>query len=93
MYLKNVVPSALLALVASLVMSGCGGSSAKPSVTVTPSTATVNATDTVSLAATVANDKNSGGVTWTVSGGGTVTNSTTSATTRAGHARGHNRRT
>lgn len=81
MHLKKVVPSAFLAIVAFVFMSGCGGSNAKPSVTVTPSTSNVDATNTVSLSATVAHDNNSAGVTWTVSGGGALSNSTTSATT------------
>jgi len=80
-YLKKVVPSAFLVFVAVLSISGCGGSSAKPSVTVSPSTKTVDATNPVSLSAAVANDKNSAGVSWTVSGGGALSNSTTSATT------------
>ena len=77
-----VVISALAGL---LCLSGCGGSSKPPSVTVTASAATVDTTDTVTLTATVTNDKNTGGtaggVTWSLSGGGALSGTTTTATT------------
>lgn len=41
----------------------------------------MDATDTLTLTATVTNDKNSAGVTWTLSGGGALSNTTTSAAT------------
>jgi hypothetical protein len=77
-------------LIAGLLLSGCGGGSinsasvavtASASVAVTASPTTVDATDAVSLTAAVANDKNAAGVTWTVSGGGTLSNTTTTAAT------------
>jgi hypothetical protein len=74
-----------LAIIATFWLAGCGGSSKSPSVTVTATATTVDATNTVTLTATVANDKSTGttpdGVTWSVSGGGALSNtSTTSAT-------------
>jgi large repetitive protein len=66
-------------MAAAICLSGCGGSSKSPSVTVTASAATVDGTDTVTLTATVANDKNSGGVTWAASAG-TVSGTTATAT-------------
>jgi len=62
-------------------LSGCGGSSQPVSVAVTASAATVDATDAVTLTATVSNDKSPGGVTWTVSGGGTLSNQSTTGVT------------
>ncbi len=64
-----------------LGLTGCGGSSAPLSVSVTAASATVDATDSVKLTATVANDKNAAGVTWSVSGGGTLSNQTSSSAT------------
>jgi hypothetical protein len=62
-------------------LSGCGGSSSPVGVAVTASAATVDATDAVTLTATVTNDKTPGGVTWSVSGGGTLSNQTTTTAT------------
>ena len=72
----------LLAVSAMMVgLSGCGGSSKPISVTVTAASSNVDGNDSTTVTATVANDKNSAGVTWTVSGGGTLSNETkTSAT-------------
>uniref|UniRef100_E6PXF5 Dystroglycan-type cadherin-like domain-containing protein n=1 Tax=mine drainage metagenome TaxID=410659 RepID=E6PXF5_9ZZZZ len=64
-----------------LGVSGCGGSSAPLGITVTASASTVDGTDSVTLTATVANDKNSAGVKWTLSGAGTLSSQTTSAAT------------
>ena len=66
--------------IASL-LAGCGGSSAPVSIAITSSASTVDPTDTVTLTAAVTNDKNNGGVTWTVSGGGTLSNTTTTGAT------------
>jgi hypothetical protein len=74
-----------------LGLAGCGGGGAKNStsgsggaaaisVTVTASTSTVDATNPVTLSATVNNDQNTAGVTWSVSGGGTIAGSTAAAT-------------
>ncbi|MGH9562564.1 MAG: putative Ig domain-containing protein, partial [Terracidiphilus sp.] len=41
----------------------------------------MDGTDTTTVTATVANDKNSAGVTWTVSGGGTLSSTTTTSAT------------
>jgi len=60
---------------------GCGGSAPAVGVTVAASASTVDGTDTVTLTATVSNDKNAAGVTWSVSGGGTMLNTTTTSAT------------
>src|SRR5580698_3157221 len=73
-----------ITLFAMLNLSGCGAGNSTPpatSVTVTSSAATVDATDSVTLSATVANDKTPGGVTWTVTGGGTLSNTSTTGAT------------
>jgi hypothetical protein len=72
----------LLAIILALtsVFSGCGGSTASPSVSITASASTVDGTNSITLTATVANDKNSGGVTWSVSSG-TLSSQTTSSAT------------
>ena len=72
-----------LSVNASIWITGCGGSSSsKPiSVAVTSSAATVDGTDTATLTATVTNDKNSDGVSWSVSGGGILSNTTTTSAT------------
>ena len=64
----------VITMIAVLSLSGCGGSSSPVSVAVTASAATVDATDAVTLTATVTNDKTPGGVTWTASGGGALSN-------------------
>jgi len=75
--------TAILILVSCF--SGCGGSSKSPSVAVTASVTTVDGTDTVTLIATVSNDKSTSGtadgVSWSVSGGGTLSNTTTTSAT------------
>jgi hypothetical protein len=77
-YSKKLVSLCILSI-ALFSLIGCGGSSAKPSVSVSATPTTVDATDTANLTATVANDKNSAGVSWTVSGGGTLSSTTTTA--------------
>ena len=69
-----------LLLVGGMLLSGCGAINS-PSVAVTASGITVDATDAVTLTAAVTDDTNSAGVTWTVTGGGTLSNTTTSAAT------------
>jgi len=65
------------------MLAGCGGGSPamvqSVSVTVATTASTVDATDSVTLTASVDNDKNSAGVTWSVSGGGALSNQTTSS--------------
>jgi phospholipase C len=65
----------------SLASSGCGGSSQGVSVSLTASASMVDGSDSTTLTATVTNDRNSAGVTWTVSGGGTLSNTSTSGAT------------
>jgi len=62
-------------------ITGCGGSAPPVSVAVTAAAKTVDGTDSTTLSATVTNDQNSAGVTWTVSGGGTLSNTTTTGAT------------
>jgi large repetitive protein len=79
-----VVSLSAITLFAMLNLSGCGAGNSTPpamSVTVTSSAATVDATDSVTLTAAVANDTTSGGVTWTVTGGGALSNTSTSGAT------------
>ncbi len=78
--LRRGLSLACLLFVAEIFISGCG-SVKSASVAVTASGTTVDATDAVTLAAVVTNDKNAAGVTWTVSGGGTLSNTTTTAAT------------
>jgi hypothetical protein len=71
-----------ICIAAALTISGCnGGSSTPPSVSINASATTVDAVDAVTLTATVTNDTNNAGVTWAVSGGGTLSNTSTSAAT------------
>ena len=70
-----------VAIVATLCLSGCGGSSSPTSIAVTASVTTVDGTDTVALTATVANDSGTDGVTWSVTGGGALSKETTSSAT------------
>ncbi len=67
-------------LVACASLSGCGGSPAVGPVTATAVAATVDGTDTTTLTATVTNDQNSAGVTWSTSAG-TLSNTTTTSAT------------
>ncbi len=73
--------AAVLAMISSFNLAGCGGSSAPLSISVTSPTATVDGGDSLSLTAAVANDKSAGGVSWAVSGGGTLSNQTTTSAT------------
>ena len=57
-----------------LGLSGCGGGPATVSVAVTPLARSVDGGDSTALTATVGNDSESAGVTWVVSGGGALTN-------------------
>ena len=75
----------VVTMIAAFSLSGCGGSSTPPSVAVTASAATVDATDKVTLTATITNDQSTNGVadgvTWSVSGGGTLSSQTTTGAT------------
>lgn len=72
----------VLSVFAAFSLSGCGGSSKPISISITSSSSTVDGTDSVTLTATVTNDKNSAGVSWTItSGGGTLSNQTTTSAT------------
>jgi hypothetical protein len=71
----------VVTMIAVFSLSGCGGSSAPVSVAVAASATTVDATDAVTITATVTNDRTPGGVTWSVSGGGALSNETTTGAT------------
>ena len=73
--------AAVLAVISTFNLAGCGGSSAPLSISVTSPTATVDGGDSLSLTAAVAHDKNTAGVSWAVSGGGTLSNQTTTSAT------------
>ena len=63
------------------LLTGCGGSAPAVSVSVNASATTVDGSDTVTLTASVAHDHNAAGVSWTLSGPGTLSDeSITSAT-------------
>lgn len=79
--LRKYALFAFLFVLGAMYLTGCGGSSAAVSVSVTSSANTVDGTDSVTLTAVVANDHNAAGVTWTVSGGGTLSNTTTTSAT------------
>jgi len=68
-------------LTAIFGLSGCGGSSKPISVKVTASATTVDGTDSTTLTAAVTNDKNGDGVTWSVSGGGSLSGQTKTTAT------------
>ncbi len=75
-------PLSLLTIIFALAsfLSGCGGSSTPPSVSVTASASSVDGSNSITLTATVTNDKNSGGVTWSATGG-TLSGQTASSAT------------
>jgi hypothetical protein len=73
-----------VAFLASLLIA-CGNSTAPIAITLSPGSAQqLDQAQTLSITATVANDRKSAGVTWSVAGGGTLSNQTaTSATYNA----------
>ena len=76
----------VLALVGSLgFLAGCGSSGTPAGIPITislsPTSATVNANGVVNVVATVANDSTNAGVSWTLSGVGTLSNQTTTSVT------------
>ena len=85
--MKRTFCSALVMLISIWVLSGCGGgyqstSMSAVSVSLSPSTAqSVDQGQTINITAAVANDSAYRGVTWSVSGGGTLSGSTTTTVT------------
>src|SRR6202158_3449105 len=71
----------------AIFVAGCGGDSTPPpppaiTVSVSPSAAvSIDQAQTKAFTATVSNDVGAKGVTWTVAGGGTLSNTTTGAAT------------
>lgn len=71
-----------LSVCTALSLSGCGGSSKPIGIAITSSSSTVDGTNSVTLTAAVTNDKNSAGVSWAItSGGGALSNQTTTSAT------------
>lgn len=77
--MRTLVLCCLLAL--TLVFTGCGGGSKPIAVTLTPSTATLMATQTLAITATVAHDGKNAGVTWALTGSGALSAQTTTSVT------------
>jgi hypothetical protein len=76
----------VLLLVGTLgFLAGCGSSGTPAGVAITialsPSSATVNANGVVNIVATVSNDPTNAGVSWSLSGVGTLSNQTTTSVT------------
>ncbi|MBZ5667485.1 MAG: Ig domain-containing protein [Acidobacteriia bacterium] len=83
--MKRLIVTLLLSGLTTLLtlgLSGCGGSST-PAITValTSSSNGIDQAQTASITATVANDSKSAGVQWSVSGGGTLSGTTTASAT------------
>lgn len=78
---RYLTACSLIALIS--LLAACGASSPAPiAVTLSPSgTKAIDQTQTVSITATVANDSKNAGVTWTVSGGGSLSNTSVSGAT------------
>lgn len=74
-----VVLATLVLLLMTWGLNGCGGSSAPIGVAITPSSATVDGTDSVKLSASVSNDSKAAGVSWSVTGGTLSSQTSTSA--------------
>ncbi len=71
----------VLAVLALIWVTGCGGKSKPISVAINTAASTVDGTDTVTFTATVTNDKNSDGVTWALSGPGALSSQSTTSVT------------
>ncbi len=71
------VPSMLTGCGGSVSSGGGGSHTSVGPVTVTPATTTLDGGNAVTLSATVTNDQNSAGVTWSVSGAGALASETT----------------
>ena len=77
---RCVVAFLIIALITGLV--ACGASTAPISVGLSPSSSkAIDQAQTVSITATVAHDSKNAGVTWSVTGGGTLTNQSVSGAT------------
>jgi hypothetical protein len=76
---KRLSLLAVILAVASF-LSGCGGSSS-PVVSIIASASSVDGTNAITLIATVTKDKNSAGVTWSLSGSGALSSKTITSVT------------
>ena len=82
--MKRTAFAALLSGLISLFtlgLSGCGSSTQPIGIGLTSSATGIDQAQTVSITASVTNDAKNGGVTWSVSGGGTLSGTTTNAAT------------
>ena len=75
------VPSFCVLILTALYISGCGGGSKPVSVIAAAASTTVDGGDAVTLTASVANDKNAAGVSWKLTGAGTLSNASTTGAT------------
>ena len=81
MFKSRVLALCGLGLLCALGFSGCSGSSAI-TITLSPTTTpTINQGQTQAITASLTNDKNSQGVTWSLSGVGSLSNQTTTSVT------------
>lgn len=77
-------------LFAGMLASGCAGSPQPPiSVSVSPSSAETDIGQTVRVTATVANDASGKGVTWSLSGVGSLTSRTATSVTYSAPSSGY----
>src|SRR5215470_1952311 len=67
---------ALFSALAVLAAAGCGSSAPPLSVSLSPSSSTIDQTQTVTISASVTNDRSLQGVTWTLTGPGTLSGGT-----------------
>jgi hypothetical protein len=85
--MRRLFTGAAVFLFASFLLASCGGGSSTPvvkpgiSVNITASPATIDVTQTANLTATVMNDATAAGVTWMVTGAGSLSAQTASAAT------------
>lgn len=81
----NRIVVSLAAILIISFLAGCSNNSSTPSpvisVTVSAAAGTIDQAQTDNVTATVTNDSKNAGVTWTVSGGGTISAATTTAVT------------
>ena len=70
-----------IGLLVSFFLMSCGGSSKPVGLTLSASTATIDGTNSATFTATVANDKNAAGVTWSLTGAGTLSSQSSTSVT------------
>jgi hypothetical protein len=79
---KNVLAALAVILGLAMMISGCGSSNPAITIALGPSgTQNAAAGQTVSVTATVSNDSKAAGVTWSLTGPGTLSGQTTTSVT------------